>query len=291
MICTNCYEDQYKPGKTELRLSLNDHEVVLRDLDCDVCPACGDITFTHAQSLEIDKKRVALEFGSKPLLTPDHLKILRRVLGMKLDEICDLLHVGRNSYGRWERGEVEITPSMNLLVHNLIEKFPVAAVNLLDNERKRAIEKANASVMTSSLSFGQYLSQVLETTRIEPEVVCIANGVDRAEFVRVLKDAVSPEEVPYEVTAQIASFFRLPFEPLRALLNESLRVSSQHQSLAATVHEESTHYRSRQRVNGAGEAVDDSTLQKGRAQNHKQAWEQYLAKVKEALEKGELAAG
>jgi putative zinc finger/helix-turn-helix YgiT family protein len=131
MICTTCFEAEYRTSKTELTITINGEKHGLRDLDCETCPACGEITFTHAQSLEVDKKRIALEFGAKPLLSPTQLKILRRVLDMKLDEICDLLHIGRNSYGRWERGEVEITPSMNLLVHNLIEKFPDARVKVL----------------------------------------------------------------------------------------------------------------------------------------------------------------
>lgn len=73
----------------------------------------------------------------KPLLTPAQLKTPRRVLNMKLDEICDLLHIGRNTFGRWERGEVEITPSMNLLVHNLIEKFPDAREKVLEHDREK----------------------------------------------------------------------------------------------------------------------------------------------------------
>ena len=109
----------------------------MRDLDCETCPACGEITFSHAQSLVIDKKRIALEFGLKPLLAPDQLKILRRVLDMKLGEICDLLHVGRNTYGRWERGEVDIMPSMNLLVHSLMEKMPGIREKVLGRDSEK----------------------------------------------------------------------------------------------------------------------------------------------------------
>jgi DNA-binding transcriptional regulator YiaG len=54
--------------------------------------------------LSLDKKRIHLEFGSKPILTPGQLKLLRRILNMNLEEICRLLHIGKNSYGRWERG-------------------------------------------------------------------------------------------------------------------------------------------------------------------------------------------
>ena len=134
MICTNCFEAEYKTAKTELTVTVNGESHVLRDLDCETCPACGEITFNHAQSLEIDKKRIALEFGLKPLLAPDQLKTLRRVLDMKLEDICDLLHIGRNTYGRWERGEVEITPSMNLLVHSLMEKMPGVREKVIKND-------------------------------------------------------------------------------------------------------------------------------------------------------------
>jgi putative zinc finger/helix-turn-helix YgiT family protein len=133
MICTNCFEAEYTSATTEFSVMVNGESHVLRDLACEICPACGEITFTHAQSLEIDKKRIALEFGLKSLLVPDQLKILRRVLDMKLEEICDLLHVGRNTYGRWERGEVEITPSMNLLVHSLMEKLPGVREKVIKN--------------------------------------------------------------------------------------------------------------------------------------------------------------
>jgi YgiT-type zinc finger domain-containing protein len=70
MICTNCFEADYKTTKTELTVTVNSESHVLRDLDCESCPTCGEITFTYAQSLDIDKKRIALEFGLKPLITP-----------------------------------------------------------------------------------------------------------------------------------------------------------------------------------------------------------------------------
>lgn len=134
MICTNCLESEYMTATTELTVTINGESHVLHDLECEKCPACGDTLFTHDQSLVIDKKRIALEFGLKPLLTPEQLKTLRRVLNMTLDEVCDLLHIGRNTYGRWERGEVAITPSMNLLVYSLMEKIPDVRTEVVGNK-------------------------------------------------------------------------------------------------------------------------------------------------------------
>jgi transcriptional regulator with XRE-family HTH domain len=286
MICTNCFEAEYKTAKTELTVAVNGECHVLRDLDCETCPACGEITFTHAQSLEIDKKRIALEFGLKPLLAPDQLKILRRVLDMKLEEICDLLHVGRNTYGRWERGEVEITPSMNLLVHNLIEKVPTASVNLLENERAIAINKANAPLLGQYVSFGEYIREMITATKLLPDVVCNLVGIELAEFVKIENNDVAPEQIPPEVTARIARFFKVPFDNLKRMLNEAFSVFKMKNSVTS-VHARSTSY------DAKGSAVQTSSInkiveklaqKKAGSQAQAQVSEEYLTKVKTALD-------
>ena len=48
-----------------------------------------------------------------------------------------------SSYGRWERGEVEITPSMNLLVHSLMEKMPGVREKVLGNAVATGSEKGH----------------------------------------------------------------------------------------------------------------------------------------------------
>jgi len=67
------------------------------------------------------------------------------IIRRRSEEICNLFRIGKNSYGRWERGESEISPSMNLLVHQLIERFPEARVNLIESEMRAEIEKARMS--------------------------------------------------------------------------------------------------------------------------------------------------
>jgi putative zinc finger/helix-turn-helix YgiT family protein len=287
MICTNCFEAEYKTAKTDLSVTVNGEKHLLRDLDCETCPACGEITFTHAQSLEVDKKRIALEFGVKPLLTPAQLKILRRVLNMKLDEICDLLHIGRNTYGRWERGEVEITPSMNLLVHNLIEKVPDARVNLLENERIAAVEKANAQLLRQYISFGEYIREVVAATRILPDVVCASVGIEPAELVRIQNNDVEPERTPAEVTAMLAYFFRVTADPLKKLLNEAARVIALKGDVTA-VHARSTCYDAKGtavQASSVNKIMEKLAQKKGAGRGQKQVSEDYLAKVKAILER------
>jgi YgiT-type zinc finger domain-containing protein len=281
MLCTNCFEAEYKTGKTELTVTINGEKYVLRDLDCETCPACGDITFTHAQSLEVDKKRIALEFGAKPLLSPDQLKILRRILDMKLDEICELLHIGKNTYGRWERGEVEITPSMNLLVHNLIEKFPIARANLLESERIAAFEKANVTLLKKYISFGEYIREAMAIVNLLPEVVCAHVGVETAQLVSIQNNDVEPERTPAEVTAKLAHFFGIDFNALKKLLNEAAKVSSMKSSVTA-VHTCSTDYGSKGetvQASSVNKIMEKSARQKGGKPSQTEVSEAYLGKV------------
>lgn len=290
MLCTNCFDADYRTSTTELTVTVNGEPHLLRDLACETCPACGEVTFTHEQSLEIDKKRVALEFGLKPLLTPEQLKTVRRVLNMKLDEICDLLQIGRNSYGRWERGEVAITPSMNLLVHNFIEKFPDAKVNLIPSERIAAINKANSSLLEQYLSFGEYIREVISTTRLLPELVCSSLEIDPATLTRIENNDFAPEQISADVTARIVHFFGLTLDNLRRLLNATLSIVIMKNS-ATVVHARSTSY------DAKGAAAQASTVNKvleklaqkrGEAAQRKLVSEEYLAKVQAALDKNAL---
>lgn len=285
MICTNCFEEEYKTGKTEFAVTINGVRHILRELNCEVCPACGDISFSHAQSLEIDKKRIAIEFGEKPLLSPVQLKTLRSILNIKLDEICDLLHVGRNTYGRWERGEIEITPSMNLLVHNLIEKIPDARVNLLDNERITAIEKANAVLLKQSISFGEYLRAVIAATRLLPDLVCASVGLKPTELARLQDNDMSPEKTLPEITARIANYFGLTLDALKTLLNESLRVFVMKGSVTL-VHARSTCYDAKgaaMQASSVNKILEQLAKKKGAAQSQVHVSEEYLSKVNAIL--------
>ena len=293
MICTNCFNANYQTATTELTVTVNGAPHLLRDLACETCPVCGEVTFTHEQSLEIDKQRVALEFGLKSLLTPEQLKTVRRVLNMKLEEICDLLQIGRNTYGRWERGEVAITPSMNLLVHNFIEKFPDTKVNLIPSERVAAISKANSSLLEQYLSFGEYVREVISATRLLPDLVCASLEIEPATLTRIENNDFAPEQISPDVTARIVQFFGLTLDNLKRLLNATLSIVTMKNS-ATVVHARSTSY------DAKGAAVQASSVNKvleklaqkrGETAQQKLVSDDYLAKVKAALDALPQAGG
>lgn len=285
MICTNCFDDSYRSAKTEVPLIINGVEQILHDVDCEKCPSCNDIIFTHGQSLEVDKKRIALEFGQKALLTSAQLKSLRRILGMNLDEICEVLQIGKNTYGRWERGDSDITPSMNLLVHNLIERVPGAAVNLFPLERSKTLDGLNPQLLGLDTSFGEYLRNAIEGAKLFPAIICDAMGITSQELTKLQNNEVEPEKIPVEVSARFVRFFRLSIDALRNLMNNSIGILDMKSGVTA-VHARSTSY------DGKGASIQDSSVnkileklaqQKGGLQVKRSVSEQYLAKVNAAF--------
>jgi len=292
MMCTNCFAADYQRASTDLHLKIGGKDHVLRGIDCETCPACGEVTFTQAQSLEIDKRRIALEFGAKPLLAPVELKTLRRMLNMNLNEICDLLHIGRNSYGRWERGEVEITPSMNLLVHNLIERILDAPVNIFERERLAAIEQANTTLIKKGLSFGEYLREVTVLTKLIPDIVSNSIGILPSEFTRIEHNELAPEHIPHEVTAKLAHYFGLTFDVLLPLLNGMQEVARMKASSGA-VHEIISPYDGQGEAppaNESGAVPEMPAQQKMTWQDNPRISEEYAAQVKAALDRLERHA-
>ncbi len=224
MICTNCFKGEYVTIRIPKKVIINDRPVIIEDIECEKCASCGDIVFTHQQGLELDKKRINIEFSSKPILTPYQLALLRKILNMSLDEISDLLHIGKNTYGRWERGEVAITPSMNLLVHNFLDRFSQARVNLMEKEMKVAIEEAKKRYLDDFLSLGEFIRKVLSATKILPEVICRKIGIEMELFNQIQNNEVLPEKVPIEIWADVLMFFHLSIKNLWQLLENALAV-------------------------------------------------------------------
>ena len=241
MLCTNCFNDEYRTITIDKEVVINGRPQTIGEVKCEECPSCKDIVFTHQQSLAMDKKRINLEFSSKPVLTPQQLRLLRKILNMNLDEVCEILHIGRNSYGRWERGEVAISPSMNLLVHQFIERFPEARVNLIEAEMQAEIEKAKAHYLTDSISLGEFIRNVIRTTNIVTDIVCGRLGVKAEEMERIEDNDLPPESIPAEISANIIKFFHLTMDALRQLFENTLKIQRLKKQVSF-MHVRTTHY-------------------------------------------------
>ena len=241
MLCTNCFNDEYQTTTIEKEVVINGRPKIIGDVKCEKCPSCGDIVFTHQQSLALDKKRINLEFSSKPMLSPQQLRLLRKILNMRLDEICGILHIGRNSYGRWERGELAISPSMNLLIHQFIERFSEAKVNLIEEEMVAEIEKAKTRYLTPSVSLGEFIRNVMQKTNILTDIVCIRLAVKMRDMESIQNNELSPESIPTRVSANILKFFHLTMDDLRLLFENTLKIQRL-KGRVSFMHVRSTHY-------------------------------------------------
>ncbi len=225
MKCTNCHKGEYKTTKIVKEITINDKGISIPDVECEKCGACNHIVYTQQQRLELEKKRLSIESKTKPLLTTEQLKILRKVLAMSLDEISEILHIGKNTYGRWERGEVEITPSMNLLVHSLVDRVPEARVNIFENDLSREIEKAKKPFLKDTVSLGEFIRNVIRSAKILPDVVSDKIGVNSKTLTQLENNEIKPEDIPVQISANIVQFFNIQLDNYTHLLENSLRVN------------------------------------------------------------------
>lgn len=224
MICTNCFDADLRTIRKPYRIQINGVEKVISDIEMEECPECGHSIFTYEQSIALDRKRVELEFGLKPLLTPYQLKLLRTILSLTLDQISDILHIGKNSYGRWERGDSEITPSMNLLIHNFIDRVPTAKVNLIESEMTKRILDAKQSIFSreKAISLGKFIKDCIEQTGVLPLIVCEHVDIKEECLRNIENNKIDITSVGPEIVYRLAKFFKTTYEELEQMIRKSL---------------------------------------------------------------------
>lgn len=224
MICSNCYETDFITSRRNINYNFNGNDITIDNVECQICPSCNEITYSQKQFLEFEKKRIAAEFKLVPNFKPYHLRLLRKILNASLDEICDLLQIGKNTYGRWERGDIEITPSMKLLVNHLIEKIPEARVNLLDHYMVKEITSNKPLVLTKTVSLGEFIKNICTATKLLHETVASKVETDVNYLGKIINNEIIPEDIPVNITGNIVAFFKLTIENIMLLLNNSLKV-------------------------------------------------------------------
>lgn len=283
MLCTNCYEGEYTTKTISKEVLINGKVFTIDAVECTICRDCGDIVFTQEQSLAFDKKRINLEFSSKPTLTPPKLKILRKIINASLEEMSELLHIGKNSYGRWERGESVITPSMNLLVNNLIEKIPEARVNLIESEMKNAIEHAKNRILNRSLSLGEFLRSMLQMTKILKDIVCERIGIQMDMVEKIENNEIDPEAIPIEVSGNFIQYYRLKVDDLKNMMNNTIKIQNMKKRVSY-IHTRSTDYRYANFKSSNVNKIIENIIAKEASGQEKTVSKEYIAKVVQYIE-------
>ena len=57
-LCSNSFNDEYQTITTSKNVTVNGVLKTIHDIECEQCPTCKDIIFTHQQSLDLDKNRI-----------------------------------------------------------------------------------------------------------------------------------------------------------------------------------------------------------------------------------------
>jgi len=287
MKCTNCHMGEYKTTTVAKEITVNDKKVTIPGVQCEKCDACGHVVFSHQQRLEFEKKRLSAESKTKPVLSAEQLKRLRKIFDVSLDEISDMLHIGKNTYGRWERGEVAITPSMNLLVHSLIEKLPEARVNLFKTELSKEIEKAKKVHLKETVSLGEFLRKVREYCHLLPEVVTNSIHVNSKTLDQLENNEIKLENIPPQISANLVLFFNLELDHYWNLLENTLNINlisgkvTRHHARTTSYGQEMAALKSK----SINKALEIYYREEGKATEQKQISDQYKSEVAELVKR------
>ncbi|HCX90676.1 MAG: hypothetical protein COW04_00990 [Deltaproteobacteria bacterium CG12_big_fil_rev_8_21_14_0_65_43_10] len=46
-LCSNCFNDEYRTTTTSKDVTVNGVNKTIHDIECQQCPSCKDIIFTH----------------------------------------------------------------------------------------------------------------------------------------------------------------------------------------------------------------------------------------------------
>ncbi len=285
MLCSNCFESEYHNAHISQEIVVNGAKLIIPDVECNQCPNCRDIILTHSQSLEFDRKRILLEFGEKELLTSQKLKLVRSILGLTLEDMSELLHIGKNTYGRWERDESPITYSMNLLVHNLIDRYPIAKNNLITSVRDKLLRECLVYLDEKNISLGHYMHKTIDKLHLHLDTIVIAASTDIDTLKKILFIQVKPEVCDPLATVKIAKFFQLSFENLVELLKASAHVFRMSSEISF-VHTRKSDYSSemleRQQKN-ISEVLEKAFMNEADLGAANLISEQYLARLKKCF--------
>ena len=93
-----------------------------------------------------------------------------------------------------------------------------------ERRKSKRDEKAKARYLNASVSLGEFVRSVIQTTKIVTDIVCSRLGIDVPQLERIENNDLPPESIPVGVSVNILKFFQLTMDNLRQLLNNTLKI-------------------------------------------------------------------
>lgn len=113
--CTNCGSSNISVNKTVVPYEYKGSVVELT-LPSTICSDCGDEYVSAEQIKESDNLFRRVRAEADGLLLPEEIKELRKSLGYTQQEAAQIFGGGARAFGKYERGEVYVSSSMNSLM-------------------------------------------------------------------------------------------------------------------------------------------------------------------------------
>ena len=117
--CTNCGE-HVTPGHRNYQYAESGlSNVILQGIEISDCPKCGNSDVIIPRMAKIHRAIAQALVTSPVRLTGDHLRFLRKHLGLSGNQLGGYLHTDRTEISKWERGADRIGPLTDRLVRLL----------------------------------------------------------------------------------------------------------------------------------------------------------------------------
>jgi len=123
MNCSLCFGRLIKTTKP-IRVTCLDVKLVLRGVERQCCPACGEEFFNPEEAANFEKAR-KLEYAKQTTLNPVDVVRIRKKLGLSQAELEEKLGLGSKVIVRWENGKVRLPGPVNALL-KILDKHPEA---------------------------------------------------------------------------------------------------------------------------------------------------------------------
>jgi HTH-type transcriptional regulator/antitoxin MqsA len=106
-----------------LRLPVNGEEIAVPSSAHLRCPKCGEILLRYQDSKRLGEDAIGIYRERHGLLSAGEIRAIRERFGLTQADLARLLHLGANTFSRWESGRNVQTAAMDMLLR-LIRDLP-----------------------------------------------------------------------------------------------------------------------------------------------------------------------
>ena len=132
--CPICGAHNWVGGSHQVELAHQNKPLTVRDLDHSECAECGYELILPHQNRRNDARIRDARREASGLLTSSRIKAIRKNLGVSQQHMAALIGCGKNSFSKYERGEVTQSAAMDKLLR-ILDASP-EAFDILEKQQR-----------------------------------------------------------------------------------------------------------------------------------------------------------